>query len=548
MEAYATNPKCCAIRHLAPNPSKICKETIKSVHYSYRQPLHQSLIVIEDDMLIFCEPIRGSTSYTCLLLVPKGLRDIVIIAFHSNPIGGNLNAYHTLHCLCLCYHWPEIYFFIKWLCNACPGCALSNPTGGTSYELVYHFPIDAPFWVLFVDGYSAGKHSGFNGSKAYLIAACGMMGFSVMKPIQHATSASFASGIMKIQLQFGLCHTIVLDKDSKFIGVFKEAVDLLQIYHHVLSGGNHKGMLVECVNRYLNKGLNIMTNEGDSVRVAMEAILLLLYARNSAPIPGTDISRCFVALSRKFQFPINFSAEKHMELTSTPALAISYLPSLATHLSALREVARLLVNEQRAYHREFINSRWSDPKIYSIGNRVFACRATRSDAGRGQVDKLVYAFSSPWLITAKLDGASYKIEHVSTKRKDKKHASDLSPYPAELIAFQPLDGADNQYGQINQKISDHPYKEAGIKGFTPPNPFRVSANFLSTNEALTFKWPTLAELNEELFPYPWSHNKEFNAYLSGNSPSMIPGFYTGPPPSAPNFTAPTIPPSVILAQ
>jgi hypothetical protein len=103
-----------------------------------------------------------------------------------------------------------------------------------------------------------------------------------MEPIQHATSSSFASGIMKIQLRFGLCHTIVLDKDSKFFGVFKEAVDLLQINRHVLSGGNHNGMLVERVNRYLNKGLKIMTNERDSVRVAMEAILLLLYLEQRA--------------------------------------------------------------------------------------------------------------------------------------------------------------------------------------------------------------------------------------------------------------------------
>ena len=103
-----------------------------------------------------------------------------------------------------------------------------------------------------------------------------------MEPIQHATSSSFASGIMKIQLRFGLCHTIVLDKDSKFFGVFKEAVDLLQINRHLLSGGNHNGMLVERVNRYLNKGLKIMTNERDSVRVAMEAIILLLYLEQRA--------------------------------------------------------------------------------------------------------------------------------------------------------------------------------------------------------------------------------------------------------------------------
>jgi hypothetical protein len=110
-----------------------------------------------------------------------------------------------------------------------------------------------------------------------------------------------------------------------------------------------------------------MMNKRNSIRVAMEAILLLLYAWNSSPIPGTDLSRCFVALGREFQFPIDFSANKHFELTSTPSTIASYLRDLATHLSALREVAGLSVKEQRAFHREFVNSWRPDPMIYSVG-------------------------------------------------------------------------------------------------------------------------------------------------------------------------------------
>ena len=68
-------------------------------------------------------------------------------------------------------------------------------------------------------------------------------------------------------------------------------------------------MLVERLNRYLNEGLRIMTNERDSTRVALEAILLLIYAWNSSPVPGTDISRrSMVAVGREFAFPINFSS------------------------------------------------------------------------------------------------------------------------------------------------------------------------------------------------------------------------------------------------
>ena len=109
-------------------------------------------------------------------------------------------------------------------------------------------------------------------------------------------------------------------------------------------------MLVERVNRYLTKGLKIMSNERDSVRVALEAILLLLYAWNSCPVPGTDISRSLVAVGREFAFPIDYSSGKHWELTSSPTTVVSYSKELATRLSACQEVSKLLVEEQRSYH------------------------------------------------------------------------------------------------------------------------------------------------------------------------------------------------------
>jgi hypothetical protein len=180
-------------------------------------------------MLIFREPIRGSTSYSRLQIVPEGLHDILFVAFHSNPIGRNFDTTRTLHRLRLRYHWPEMYLYIKRMCHACPGCALSNPSRSPSSDPIYHFPIEAPFRVLFIDAYSAGKYSGFKGSDVYLLASDGMMGFTVMEPIQTPSSTTFASGMMKIQLRFGFCHTIVLDKDSKIFRAFKEAVDLLQI-------------------------------------------------------------------------------------------------------------------------------------------------------------------------------------------------------------------------------------------------------------------------------------------------------------------------------
>jgi hypothetical protein len=79
-----------------------------------------------------------------------------------------------------------------------------------------------------------------------------------------------------------------------------------------------------------------------------------------------------VAVGRKFAFPIDFSAGKHAELYSSSGTAESYSKELASRLDSCREVDMLLVKEQRCWHRELINSRRRDPRVYSVGDIVFS--------------------------------------------------------------------------------------------------------------------------------------------------------------------------------
>ena len=217
------------MRDLAQNPSKISNKALANVNHNYRGPLRQSLIVIENNMLILHEPIIGTSLFTCLQLVPSELRNIVFIAFHTNPIGGHLNAYRTFHRLRLRFYWPGMYSYVKRMCQACPGCALANPTRGKSSELVYNFPIEAPFLVMFFDAYSAGKHASFEGSECYLIGCCGMCSFVCIEPITRASATTFASTIMKILLRYGFCHAVALDKDSKFFSCSTSTFAILPI-------------------------------------------------------------------------------------------------------------------------------------------------------------------------------------------------------------------------------------------------------------------------------------------------------------------------------
>ncbi len=97
VQAYAKDSKLCAVRELVLNPSLIPTQALSKVNHNFCRQLRQSLISVEGNMLILLEPISGSNSYTCLTLVPCKLYNIIFIAFHTNPIGGHLNAYRTLH-------------------------------------------------------------------------------------------------------------------------------------------------------------------------------------------------------------------------------------------------------------------------------------------------------------------------------------------------------------------------------------------------------------------------------------------------------------------
>ncbi len=153
-------------------------------------------------MLIFQEPFCRCSSFNCLHLVPAEFCNIFFVAFHSNAIGGHLNAYRTLHCIWLRYsYWPWMDSYIKHMCNACPGFPLVNPTKSKSSKQMYNFSREAPFLIHFIDVYSAGKHCSIDGSMLYLIACCGMTWFASMEHVLHGNSSNFASGVMKIQLR-----------------------------------------------------------------------------------------------------------------------------------------------------------------------------------------------------------------------------------------------------------------------------------------------------------------------------------------------------------
>ena len=137
-----------------------------------------------------------------------------------------------------------------------------------------------------------------------------MCTFAVAETVPESNLTTYAQALLMIILRFLLAQTIELDKDIKFYAVFAQYFLLLDLNVHAVSSENYDAIIVERVNRYLNKGLKIFTQKRKTPAVSREAILLLIYAWTSCPVPLTDITRSMIVCGWEL-FPSQFTS--HMK-------------------------------------------------------------------------------------------------------------------------------------------------------------------------------------------------------------------------------------------
>ena len=371
--------ECNLILQMIKNPSLVTQENLVKINCVYRQPMKQSMFREEQGIIFLDETIPSRNCSVTLRIVPKTLRNIIFISFHSNPMGGHFHLYQTLHRIRLRFHWPKMVQYIKYMIQRCPGCHMANATVNRKSVHLYSFPIDAPFRTIHIDIYTMGKTESFDGPKALFIVLDHMSSFAVIEPVHHLNSDCFAKALMKVLLTHGLCHTIIVDADSKFKATFTEAINLLHLNKHEISKGNHQAMLVERFNRYLNKVLKIFNNERGTNKTFVEGALLAAYAWNSSPVSGTDISKSLLVMGREYNFPIDFATDKVFSTNNSPQVIFDYTKNLVEILSQSRDIYKILIEEHRAMHREIRNSEIKFDREFKIGDIVFARRQVQSN-------------------------------------------------------------------------------------------------------------------------------------------------------------------------
>ena len=184
-QAIKKDIECNLILQMLKNPALITTENLQKIHHALRAPLRQSLLYEENDIIFIEDRIPSRNTTVSLKLVPESLKNIVFIAFYSNPIGGHLHLYQTLHRIRLRFYWPRMVPYIKHMIYKCPGCQMANATINRKNVHLYSFPIDVPFRTVHVDIYTMGKTESFDGYKTLFILLDHMTSFAVVEPLSQ---------------------------------------------------------------------------------------------------------------------------------------------------------------------------------------------------------------------------------------------------------------------------------------------------------------------------------------------------------------------------
>ena len=156
---------------------------------------------------------------------------------------------------------------------------------------------------------------------------CDLTQFVISSAVQNINAEVISKTFMVyIALSFGMIELVFVDTDSKFRSIFEEMYTALKIYFWPLARGNHKGLLVDQYDGYLNKTQTIAGQDHVKHLSILQNAKISQFAWNSAPIYNTDVPHSLVAVGGDFQTPLD------IDLSGIPNLSYAKGTTLYNYL------------------------------------------------------------------------------------------------------------------------------------------------------------------------------------------------------------------------
>ena len=255
----------------------------------------------------------------------------------------------------------------------------------------------------------------------------------------------------------GLPKLVLVDDGSEFKDLIIKTCSVLMMRWHPVTKGNHKAILSERFHRCLNKVEWIHAANCETVDEWIKGVHFAVCAWNAGPIDGTNVSRSYAAMGRKFPFPADVRLDSNPAVgASAPGQAsLEYMEAAFPLLRKQQKVLKALVDDRREHHREMQNSTKQGGTSFAVRDLVITWVEVQTNKKKGP-GKLQLKARGPCRVSEQLLPNTYWIQRIPFKRHingspykpHKKTAAQMEKLPLRLVIHKHTDGTDANWAAL----------------------------------------------------------------------------------------------------
>ena len=364
------------------------------------------------------------------VVVPKQLREQVMMVGHDSVLAGHMGVQKTLNRIQIAFYWPGMDGDIRRYCKSCDLCQRTVPRGKVQKIPLGEMPrIDTPFKRVAIDLVGPITPMSDRGYRYILTLVDYATRYPEAIPLKHITTEDVAEALLSIYSRVGFPEEILSDLGTQFTSALMDEINrLLSIkrlnstpYHPICNG------LVEKMNGSLKAMLKKLAVE--KPQDWDRYLNAILFAYREVPQDSTGYAPFELLYGRAIRGPMSILKQCWTEQCDDDDVKNSYdyVIDLKNRISETCEMARTqLLKSQKRYKKCY--DRKARSRKYRVGDQVLILLPTSNN-------KLLLQWKGPFSITECVTPNDYALD-VNGKRRVF-HANMLKQY------FRRVSASDN---------------------------------------------------------------------------------------------------------
>lgn len=339
------------------------------------------------------------------LVLPQGLRDVVLRMAHDGILAGHQGAEKTTHRVLEEFYWPGLQADVKRFVRSCDQCQRTTPKGKVTKAPLGTMPlIDTPFQRVAVDIVGPITPVTAKGNRYILTLVDYATRYPDAVALPDITTERVAEGLVEMFTRIGLPKEIVSDRGSNFTSdVMKEVSRLLSMtqlhttpYHPMANG------LVEKFNGTIKMMMRRMCQERP--RDWDRYLAPLLFAYREVPQASLGFSPFELLYGRHVRGPLSVLKELWTNEALEPEIRTTYeyVCELRNRLEATCRLAHEELERSGARYKKYYDKKARN-RALSAGDRVLILLPTDNN-------KLLMQWRGPYPVMARKGEVDYAVD------------------------------------------------------------------------------------------------------------------------------------------